>query len=98
MGLLHLVQQHHRVGLFADGLGQHATLSVADIPRRSAQQPRDGELLLVLGHVDGGKELFAAEERISHRQRRLGLADAARADQQKCPHRCTRAPQVGQCG
>ena len=52
MGLFHLVEQHHAVGLPADGLGQLATFLVAHVSGRRADQTADGEFLNVFGHID----------------------------------------------
>jgi hypothetical protein len=43
--------------------------------------------LLVLGHVDADHVPLAAEERFGESEGALGLADAARADEQEHPHR-----------
>jgi hypothetical protein len=48
MGLLDLVEQHHRIGPAPDRLGQPAALAIADIAGRRALQRRDGVRLLEL--------------------------------------------------
>ena len=98
VGLLDLVEQDDAVRLAADGLGQHAPLAVADVARRRALQARDGVRLLVLRHVDRDQVPLAAVERVGQRQRRLGLADAAGADQQEDADRPARVGQVGPRG
>ena len=94
MGLLHLVEQDDAVGPAPDGLGQHAALAVADVARRRALQRRDLVLLLELRHVDRDHVPLAAVERLGERDGGLGLADAARADQQEDADRPARIGQV----
>ena len=48
VGLLDLVEQHHRVGPAPDGLGELAALVVADVARGRADEPADRVLLHVL--------------------------------------------------
>ena len=52
--LLDLVEEDDAVGPAAHGLGELAALVVADVAGRRADQPRDGVLLHVLGHVERG--------------------------------------------
>jgi len=42
MGLLDLVEEHDRIGAATYGFGELATLLVADVPRRRADQAGDG--------------------------------------------------------
>jgi hypothetical protein len=72
MRLLDLVQQHHRVRLAADGLGQLAALVVADVAGRRADQPGHGMLLHVLRHVDLDHRVLVAEQELGQRARQLG--------------------------
>ena len=81
VGLLDLVEQHHRVGLAAHGLGQLAALVVADVARRRADQPRHGVLLHVLRHVDLEHRVLVAEQELGERPRQLGLPDARGAEE-----------------
>ena len=62
MRLFDFVEQHHRIRPAAHFFGQLSAFFVADITRRSAKQPRTGELLLVLGHVDTDERVLAVEE------------------------------------
>ena len=52
VGLLDLVEQHHRERLAPHGLGELAALFVADVAGGRADQAADGVLLHVLGHVE----------------------------------------------
>ena len=93
--LLDLVEQHDRVGAAADRLGQLARLLVADVARRRADQPRDGVLLLVLGHVDADHRVLVVEQELGERARQLGLADAGRAEEDEAAERTVRILQAG---
>ena len=75
MGLLHLVEQHHAVGIAAHGLGQLAALVVAHVSRRRSDQTLHGELLHVLGHVDAHHGLLGIEQVLGKRLGKLGLAN-----------------------
>ena len=68
MRLLDLVEQDDRVRLAADGLRQRARILVADVARRRADEPRHGELLHVLAHVDANQRRLVGEQEL--RQRR----------------------------
>ena len=81
--LLDLVEEDDGVGPAPDRLGQDAALAVADVARRRALERRDGVRLLVLAHVDRDQVALAAVEHLGERQGRLGLADAARPDEQE---------------
>ena len=74
-------KQHHGVGLAADLLGQLPALFVAHVAGRRAEEPRDGELLHVLGHVDADQGVLVAEEVLGQRPGQLGLADAGGAEE-----------------
>ena len=95
VGLLDLVEQHDAVRLAAHRLGQHAALAVADVAGRRAGQPRNLVVLLVLRHVDDDHVAVAAVEDVGQGHGRLGLADAAGADQQEDADRPARVDQVG---
>ena len=95
MRLLDLVEQDHRVRAPAHGLGQLTALLVADVAGRGADEPRDGELLAVLAHVDAHHGLLVVEQELGERLRELGLADAGRAEEQE---RTGRPVGVGDAG
>ena len=65
--LLDLVEQDDLVRPAADGLGQLAALVVADVAGRRADQPRDGELLHVLAHVDADQRGLVVEQELGER-------------------------------
>ena len=85
VGLLDLVEQHHLVRPPPDGLGQLAALLVADVAGRRPDQPRHGELLHVLAHVDPDHRLVVVEHELGERPGELGLADARRPQEQERP-------------
>jgi hypothetical protein len=79
MRFLDLVEEHNRVGLATDRLGQLAALLVADVTRRGAHQPTDRVALLVLGPVETDHVVVGVEERLGQRARELGLPHACRS-------------------
>ena len=95
MGLLDLVEQHDAVGAPAHGLGQLAALVVADVAGGRADEPRDGVLLHVLGHVDADHRVLGVEHELGERARELGLADAGRAEEEEGADRAVGVLQAG---
>jgi hypothetical protein len=78
--LFDLVEEDDGVRTAADGLGELAALVVADVAGRRADEPRDGVLLHVLGHVDADHGGLVVEEELGEGARGLGLADAGGAE------------------
>ena len=76
-------KQHDRVRPAADLLGELAALLVADVTRRSADQPADVVLLHVLAHVDLHEGLFVAEHEFGERLGQQRLADARGTGEEK---------------
>src|ERR1700731_2499665 len=62
-------------------------LVVPDVAGRGADQPRDGVLLHVLGHVDAHHRVLVAEQELGERARQLGLAHARGAQENERPGR-----------
>ena len=82
MRLFDLVEQHDRIGLAADALGElSAPLVKADVPGRRADELGDGALLHVLGHVQPHEHLFVPEHALGERLGKIGLAHARGADE-----------------
>ena len=94
MGLLDLVKQDDRIGPPAHLLGELAALFVPDVSRRRADQPRHGELLHVLGHVELDDRVLAGEHLRRQLLRELGLAHAGRPDKQERADRAARVLEV----
>jgi hypothetical protein len=83
MRLLDLVEQQHRVGTPAHGLGELAGILVADVARGRADQARHGVALLKLAHVEADHRVLVAEQRFGERPCELGLADARRPEEEE---------------
>jgi hypothetical protein len=81
VGLLDLVEEHHRERLAPHGLGELAALLVADVAGGRAHQAADRVLLHVLGHVEADQRLLVAEEELGEGLGQLGLADAGGAEE-----------------
>src|SRR4051812_29982129 len=81
MRLLDLVEENHRIRTAPYGFGELTALLVADVARRRADEPRDGVLLHVLGHVDAHHRPLVVEEEIGERTRGLRLPHARRAEE-----------------
>ena len=95
VSLLDLVEQDHAERLAPHLLGELAPLLVADVPRRGTEQPRGGEAVVELAHVDLDERVLVAEQELSERLGQLGLTDAGRAGEDE---RARRAPRILQPG
>ena len=95
MRLLDLVEQDDRVRAAAHRLGELPAFLVADVARRRADEPRDGVLLHVLGHVDAHHRVLVVEQELGERARRLRLADAGGAEEDERADRAVRILQSG---
>ena len=95
MGLLDLIEQHHRIGPAPNRLGELPGLIVTNVARRRADHPRHGVLLLVLGHVDSHHRLFVVEQELGQRAGEFRLADAGRAEKDEAAQRPVGILQTG---
>ena len=95
VGLLHLVEQHHRVRPAPHRLGQLTALVVADVAGRRTDQTRHGVLLAVLAHVDADHRALVVEQEVRQGLGQLGLADAGRAEEQERTRRPVRVGDTG---
>ena len=95
MGLLDLVEEHHPVRPAAHRLGELAALVVAHVARRGADEPRDGVLLHVLGHVDTDHVGLVVEHELGQGLRQLRLANARRAQEYEAADGPPRVAQSG---
>ena len=71
--LLDLIEQHHRERLAPHLLGELAALLVADVAGRGTEQPRSGEAVVELAHVDLDERVVVAEQEVRQRLGQLGL-------------------------
>jgi hypothetical protein len=81
VGLLDLVEQHHRERLATHGLGELATLVVADVSGRGTDEATHRVLLHVLGHVELDEGVLVAEQELGQRLGGLGLAHPRGAEE-----------------
>ena len=81
MRLLHLVEEHHRVGSPPHGVRQLAALLEAHVARRGADELGHGVLLHVLGHVEAHDGFLRVEHVRGEGLADLGLAHARRAEE-----------------
>src|SRR5687768_6272838 len=95
MRFLDFVEEHDRIRVALDLLGELTALFVANISRRRADQLRHRVLLHVLGHVEADERVIAAEQEVGQRAGELGLADAGRAEEHEAAHRTIRTLQPG---
>ena len=95
MGLLDLVEQHHRVGPAAHRLGQLAALVVAHVAGRRTHQTADRVLLHELRHVHLDERRLVAEEELGQGAGQLGLAHARRAQEDERAGRTVRVFETG---
>ena len=95
VGLLDLVEQDNLVGPPADGLGEYAAFFIANIARRSADQPRHSMLLHEFRHVDADHRVRVIEQEFSERLGQLRLTDAGRPKKQEGTEWAVRVLQAG---
>ena len=90
MRLLDLVEQHDRVRVATNGLGELAALVVTDVTRRATDELGDLELATELGHVEADECILAAKEVLGERLGELGLARAGGTQEDKAAAGATR--------
>ena len=88
--LLDLVEQHDRVRVTTNGLGELAALVVTDVTRRATDELGDLELATELGHVEADERILAAKEVLGERLGELGLARAGGTQEDKAAAGATR--------
>ncbi|OPZ59094.1 MAG: hypothetical protein BWY86_01313 [Candidatus Aminicenantes bacterium ADurb.Bin508] len=74
MSLFDLVEQDHFIGVTLDLVGELVRVGVTDVARGGADQPRNGILLHVLGHVDPQELFLVSEELLGENLGGLGLS------------------------
>ena len=94
MGFFYLIQQHHRVGMFGNRIGEQPALVKTNVARGRANQARDRMALHVFGHVKPDQlkaqlqgELFGD----------LGFAHSGGAREQKRANGLVARAQTGPC-
>ena len=95
MGLLDLIEQHHRVRLPAHGLGELAAFLKAHVSWRCADEPGHGELLHVLAHIDTHDVVLGIEEGFGQSLGELSLAHAGGAEEEEGSGRSVRVGEAG---
>ena len=86
VGLLQLVQQHHRIGPPPDRLGELTALAVAHVAGRRAQQPGYGVLLHIFRHIQPDQSVPAAVDAVGQGLAQGRLAHAGGAQEQQRRH------------
>ena len=77
MGLLDFVEQDHRIGATAHGLGQIPSLVIPHIARGSPDQSSHRVLFHEFGHVDTEHGLFAVKEKVGKGSGQFCFADSS---------------------
>ena len=81
MGFFDFIEQDDRVGMTPYLLGELAAFFVADVAWRRADEPRNGVLLHILGHVDTHHGAFVVEQEFGEGASQFGFADAGWAEE-----------------
>ena len=79
VGLLHLIEQQHRVGPAPHRLGELTALLVAHIARGCSHQPGHGVALHEFAHVEAHQGVVLVEKRRRQSLSQLGFAHAGGA-------------------
>ena len=87
VGFLDFVEEHHAVGLAADGLGELTALFMSHISGRSADEARDREALHIFAHVNSDHVARVVKEKLCQRFGELGLAHARRPEEDEARDR-----------
>src|SRR5579885_1168559 len=95
MRLLDLVQQNDAVRAAAYLLGQLATLVIAHVPGRAAEEARDRVWFHVLRHIQANHVFFAAKEFSGERLCQFRLANAGWAEEEEGTDRASGVLQTG---
>ena len=83
MGLLYFIEEDHAIGLPADSLGQLAAFLIAHVSGRRSDEPGDGELLHILGHIDPHQVVLIIKQSLGQSLGKLCLAYACGAQEQE---------------
>ena len=83
VGFLHLVKQHHRIGLPSDGLRKLPSLLIANIAGRRSNQAGYGIFFHIFAHVDTHHIVFVVEQSRCQGFGQFRLAHAGGAQEQE---------------
>ena len=83
MGFFNLIEQHHRVGLFANLVHQQAALLVAHVAGRRPVEQRRRVLFLELRHIEANQKRFVVEQEVGQSLGQLGFAGASGPEQKE---------------
>ena len=81
MRLFNLVEEHHRIRVTANSLGELAAFLVAYITRGTTDELRDLVLAGELRHIEADERVLAAKQVFGEGLRQLGLARARGAQE-----------------
>ena len=87
VSLFNFVQQHHAVGLTANGIRQLSTLIVAHIARGRTDQASCGVLFHVLAHIKAQHGSFVPKQLLGQGLGQLGLAHAGGSQKEEGAYR-----------
>src|SRR6266446_5568890 len=90
MRFLDFIQQDDRVRRPADAFRQLTAFFVAHVPRRRADQLRDGVLLHELRHIEADQRLLRTKQKLRQAASNFGFADAGRPEEKEAAHRTQR--------
>src|ERR1700680_2448316 len=83
MRFFDFVQKDDRIGRAPNALGELASLFVAYVAWRRADQLRYGMLFHVFRHIEANERFLTAEEKLSEPASHFGLAHAGGAEEQE---------------
>ena len=95
MGLFHLIEEHHAVGLAAHGLGELTAFLIADVSWRRTDEAGHRELLHVFAHVEADHVVLSIEQRFGKGLAQFGLAHAGGAEEDEGAQGAMRVGQTG---
>ncbi len=95
MRFFNLIQQDNAIGSASDCLSELPTFLKTDVSRRCADEPGDGVLLLVLGHVQTHHSVLIVKEEPGKSARQFGLSHAGRTEEHKATDGSFRVFQPG---
>ena len=95
VGFFHLVEQHHGIGLSANGLGKLTALVIAHIAGRRSDKAGYGVFLHVFRHIYTNHIVFVVEQTLRKGFCKLGFAHAGGPQEQEAADRSVRVGNAG---